>query len=292
MRFSINGPFPGSVPVIISVEKYVELLKVLSGKDPASTLTKLYEFGNGFSTDIALNELKLSFKDLSTYYQFRLKGNTVAYVKVLAEYIAARLKMLDNIPQGRQSLDIDTTKAIKHYYNLSRHSAKAINDMVAKWKRYKVIDKQDFSRLESRIALEAMNNFSQVGLVAPNPRCDEAIKNLISVLTPLFLDLAAKEQHPSRMYASILTLYTNIARLYFGAVNIRDRDSDMLGSSPSILEYGDTGTPLRISNDVVACLPAPTISILQGFHDPEANVISNEAYNYVSALENSYIRRL
>lgn len=292
MRFSINEPLCGSVPVVITVEKYIDLLRTLTYREPVSALRNLYKFGNGFSVDDEGSSFNLSFKDLNAYYQFRLKGNTVAYVRVLSEYLLARLKMLDNIPQGRNSMELDTTKSLKYFYNLSRHSANVIRELTTKWRRYKTLEKRDFTRLESRVTLEAMSNFSLLGNIAPNPRCDEALKDLISVLTPVFLDIASKEPHPHQLYASILSLYTNITRLYYGAVNIRDRDSDMLGSNPAILEYGDSGLPLRISNDIVACLPAPTISILQNFYEPQAQVISNEAYNYVSSLENSYMRRL
>lgn len=291
MRYSINGPLPGSLPVVLVVEKYIKLLRTIDFIKPSKSLFKLFEYSTGFSKPVCYGE-NLSFSDMKEFYKFRIKGNTQAYIRTLCEYINARLNMLNDIPQGRQTLDLDVSKSVKYYYNLSKHSVEEILNLHNKITYRGGLDERDFFKLTSRIKLESMMTFNQMGMISPNPRCDEAVKTLLTSVIPELLRLSSKLPKQSANYAELLEMCSNIARLYYGAVNTRDRDPQMSDNTPVsyLLTKGDY--PLHIGNDVVACLPAPTIDMLRSFDDDTAQIISAEATDYVSFLENSYLRRL
>lgn len=292
MKSSINGPLSGSVPLTVTVEMYVLLLKRITRNKPSGALARLYSLNTGIpfvSEDT--NQPQIGEADLLRYYQFRLRDNAATYVKVMCDYLLARLTMLDDIPQTRGSLDLNTEKAIRFYYNLSAHSAREILDLTARLRRGHELTYNEFEALCSRIDMEAISTFNQIGMISPNPRCDGAVKCLIQTIAPELIKFASKTQHPTQAYARILTTFAAVVRLYFGAVNTRDRDHDKIGNNIGPIVYEKTGEPLRISNDVVACLPSPDIHLLQGFHDPGAAVISPEAQQYVIAQANPYLRR-
>lgn len=295
MKSSINGPLSGSVPVILVVEKYIKLLRTLSYTSPPKSLLQLYTFSTGFTRPVdssVVNSDRESTKFvIDKFYRSRLRGNTIALIEVLSDYIKASLNMLDHIPQGRQSLDLDMTKSIKYYYNLSRHAAKEIRILQSNVKRGIGISRADLNRFMQRVSYEAAMTFSQIGSVSPNPRCDNDILTLLDTLTPKFIDVASASPKQYSVYADLLKMYCDITRLYYGAVNISDRTPQHEMNGPAPLDTEEGNGPLRISNAVVACLPAPSIDMLRSFHDPEAQVVSPEALDYVSYLENSYIRR-
>lgn len=295
MKSSINGPLSGSVPVILVVEKYIKLLRTLSYTRPPESLLELYHFSTGFTRpvgiDLPSDDPESSKIIIEKFYRSRLRGNTIALIEVLSDYIKASLNTLDHIPQGRQSLDLDVTKSIKYYYNLSRHAAKEIRLLYAKVNRKQDLTREDLNRLMQRISYEAAMTFSQIGMISPNPRCDDDVLTLLNELTPFLIDVASSSPKWHSVYADLLKMYADITRLYYGAVNVTDRTPQHEMNGPTPLDTEDGSGPLRVSNSVVACLPAPSIDMLRSFHDPNAQVVSAEALDYVSYLENSYIRR-
>lgn len=287
MKFTDNGPHCGSVPVVVSVEKYASLLSRLAHNEPLDQLSKLYQYSNGV---LSLDMVDVPVNYLKTYFQVRLKGNTSAALMVLGEYIRARLKMLDDIPSGDRLKDENHILNRKFYYNLSRTSAKLIRGLYKRLDEGKFFTLQDLERLSARISIEAATVFARQGAIAPNPRCDTDVGYLLE-LDDSFISLASDTPYPNVMYAKILKLYSNVTRLYFGDIDISDREPDSIGIRPyATARVGESG-PLRISNAIVAALPAPTIDLIQMFHDPNAQVISREAYEYVSSLENTFLRR-
>lgn len=289
MKFSYNGPLSGDVPVVNAVENYSSLLATLPMTPISASLERLMVMGAGVFYTPITDKTLFTPEMLKTYFHLRILGNVKAYVKVLSEYILTRLDMLNNIPQTRHSMEVDTTKVVKYYYNLSRHSAAIIEECYSRTLRGH-LNLEDVYNLTSHIELETISVYGQMGMVSPNPRCDDTVKRLLTVVTPNVLSLLNPAGNFIADCNRILRMYINITRLYYGAVNILDRRSAELGYIPNNIMNLD-GEPFRISDSVVACLPAPTTRLLQGFYDDKSSVISSKACDYIASLDNTFLRR-
>lgn len=287
MQININGPSAGRITLIAALESYSSIIKSLTWANPSQDIARVMHLIAGHDSAPTENDLQMyTEEERALFFRNALITNVSGYVDIMIEYLRSRLKVLNNVPEGRMSIMINNQKATRYFYNLGRDTATAIVAFIRQYDTQpNAMTIYDIKRIETRIAAEALYTLGMDGVVAPNPRCDAVLRSLMD-FHPVMMNTIAKEtsQLPAAL-ADYLDMYINIIRLYFGAVNSRDDEVDTRDVSP-VPSHG-----LCVSNVVVATLPAPCFGLLRNYNNPLSEAISQDAVNYIVSLNDYFMIR-
>lgn len=287
MLISINGPIPGRLTLVAALESYVALVRSAGWTPPTRDVAKVMHFASGYEhTPSEADLAAYTDEDIARFYRQRVIANVSGYATFLISYIRERLSLLDNLPQDRQAITINTEKAPRFFYNLGRDVAEDITSMIVNYQSMpQGLDYLTLNRIFAKIEAQAIVTMGNDGSIAPNPRCDSVVRSFLDAHDTIMAALMKEEERLFSALGDYLNVLLCMVRLYFGAINQRDNEI-YTQDVPSIKSVG-----LRVGTDVVVSLPAPTFQMLEAYQSKTASVISQEAVRYVDTLNDYYLIR-
>lgn len=281
MQISINGPLAGRINFLSALGHFSRVLRSTGWTPPSREVAQVIHLACGYEQTATEEELSVyTDEDINKFYRERAIANVSGYVCILSDWIRVRLTMLDSIGEPRQQTALNDQRAPRYFYNLGRDTAVDINRMIELANDNPgTFDIYTLNRLMERINAEATLTIGQVGYISPNARCDDVVRALLDFHPVMIAAVARTGERLMGSLADYLDMYLNIAKLYFGAVNRRDDEISTQRTGPVGIEK------LRVGNDIIVCLPAPTFEMLKSFESKTASVIDPVAVRYISALE-------
>lgn len=292
-----TGVEPQSLPIVVAVDAYYELLERLVLPKVYSGLAKLYllNTGSAAALDMSQCELDDAVKNLTNlrvtngidtcYLNYMIRQNILNYIDTLGVVIRGRLDYAKTLHTVHDDW-INTDRKRRSLYFPSAGTVTKLMDLLDRadvWDTTGRSIVNTIGPIAESIASEANMVIGSDGTSSESANCSDAVKAFLDGTSTVLrgpVDMGFRVKH-----LPILRIYLTLAKLLTGSVDVNIRQTAI--SAPIALRKG-----LCLSDSTLAAFPCPTVDVLQSFAEPEVGDLSNKGMRYLSALDRYYKARV
>lgn len=286
MRLLANGVMPVNNPLISLVGSYIELANTVTPRVTSGIYT-LYAIQSGacgfggmdgqYVIRTALQESTDSGALTPDYVVSLMKLNITSYIQLMINVIQYRINELIQMKPTPATSAINTSRMRRGHYWPSGNTVRSLESLSLHLTTSHKLARQDFlSSLAIDVQTDLDYTVGMGGMASPNPPCPHAILGFIKNIR---ICLMYGDMSPTftSHHLPILKILHAIARLLCGSVDQVEWESRTSMLPPELVK-------LNLSDVTLACIPAPSIELVESFVEPDEAALSTRARQFLDKL--------